>query len=159
MTEIQVVDRDLLDRVSRMATESPRRRKNFNFHAADAEPSHRLLNAIEPDSYIPPHCHADPSKDETIVVLRGVLGAIFFNHDGTVAYKALLQPGGDAVAVNVSHGVFHSLVALEPATVFFEAKAGPYMPLRESEKAAWAPAEAAPDSAKYLEFMRGLFLD
>ena len=157
MREIQIVDRDLLDRVTLMAKDSPRRRKNYNFHAADTEASHRLLNAMEPDSYIPPHCHADPSKDETIVVLRGMLGAIFFNHDGTVAHNALLQPGGEAVAVNVPHGVFHSLVALEPGTVFFEAKAGPYMPLREGERAAWAPAEGAPDAAEYLEYLRRLF--
>jgi len=157
MSDLQIIDRDLLDHVSRLAKESPRRRKNYNFHATDAESSHRLLNAMEPDSYIQPHCHADASKDETIVVLRGALGAVFFNHDGSVAHKALLQPGGEAVAVNVPHGVFHTLVALESATVFFEAKAGPYLPLREWERGAWAPQEGEPDAAAYLAFLRGLF--
>jgi cupin fold WbuC family metalloprotein len=157
MSDLQIIDRDLLDHVSRLAEESPRRRKNYNFHVADSEASHRLLNAMEPDSYIPPHCHADASKDETIVVLRGALGAVFFNHDGSVARKAVLQPNGEAVAVNVPHGVFHTLVALEPATVFFEAKAGPYLPLREDERGAWAPREGDSAAAAYLAFLRGLF--
>jgi hypothetical protein len=31
--------------------------------------------------------------------------------------------------------------ALEPGTVFLEAKAGPYLPLSADEKAPWAPVE------------------
>ena len=36
-------------------------------------------------------------------------------------------------------------------TVFFEAKAGPYVPLNATEKADWAPLEGAPDAAAYLD--------
>ena len=41
------IDRHLLDDVSRQARESPRLRKNLNFHATDDFPAHRLLNARE----------------------------------------------------------------------------------------------------------------
>jgi len=41
--------------------------------------------------------------------------------------------------------------------VFFEAKAGPYMPLGATEIAAWAPAEGAPDAQAYLREMHTLF--
>jgi cupin fold WbuC family metalloprotein len=79
MTKSCIIDNSLLDAVSKAAAESPRGRKNHNFHGADTEPCHRLLNAIEPGSYIQPHCHADANKDETIVILRGRLGAVIFN--------------------------------------------------------------------------------
>jgi cupin fold WbuC family metalloprotein len=157
MSELQIINRQLLDHVSGLAIESERKRKNFNFHEADSDASHRLLNGIEPGSYIPPHCHADSSKDETIVVLRGKLGTVFFDEYGAITHKVLLQAGGDAVAVNVPHGMFHTLVALEPGTVFFEAKAGPYQPLTEAERANWAPPEGAPDAPAYQASIVGLF--
>ncbi len=153
----QIINRELFDRVSSEARAVPRRRKNFNFHAAEADASHRLLNAMEPDSYIPPHCHRDASKDESIIALAGRFGVVFFDHEGKVTGTASLVPGGEAVGVNIPHGVFHSLVALEPGSIFFEAKAGPYQALEPAEKASWAPAEGAQDATDYLNFLRAMF--
>jgi cupin fold WbuC family metalloprotein len=150
-----VIDTALLDSVSAQAAASPRRRRNHNFHGADSDACHRLLNAIEPDSYVPPHCHA--AADETILALRGRLGMVFFDGAGNVAGKALIEPGGDAMAVDIPHGVFHSVVALTGGSVFFEAKAGPYRPLAPEERAPWAPAEGAPKAAGYLEMLKALF--
>jgi cupin fold WbuC family metalloprotein len=139
----------LLDAVSRAASESPRRRCNHNFHAADADVCHRLLNAIEPGSYVPPHRHLDPAKDETMIVLRGALGVVLFDASGTVTAHARLTPGGDPLAVNIPHGTFHTVLGLVPGTVFFESKAGPYTPLAAAEKAPWAPLEGADGAATY----------
>ena len=157
MSDLQIIDTQFLEHVSGLALESARKRKNFNFHAADNDSSHRLLNGIEPGSYVPPHCHSDPSKDETIIVLRGKLGAVFFDKYGAITHNVLLQAGGDALAVNVPHGVFHTLAALVPGTVFFEAKAGPYQPLTEAERANWAPPEGAPDAPAYQASIVALF--
>lgn len=155
--DIQLIGRELLDRVSSLARQSPRRRKNHNFHGADEDACHRLLNAMEPDSYIPPHCHLDPSKDETILALRGRFGVVCFDPEGGVQGKAMLQAGGEEIGVNIPHGVFHTLVALAPDGVFFEAKAGPYRPLSPEEKASWAPAEGEADARRYLAELKALF--
>ena len=48
-------------------------------------------------------------------------------------------------------------LALEPGTVFFEAKAGPYLPLAAEEKAPWAPAEGDPGVADYYAGLVALF--
>jgi cupin fold WbuC family metalloprotein len=157
MSNIQIMDRPLLDRVSAQAKESLRRRRNYNFHASDSEASHRLLNAIEPDSYIPPHCHNDPSKDETIVVLRGKLGMVFFDGKGKVIAKTVIEPQGENIGVNILHGVFHTLVALAPDSIFFESKAGPYKPLTPEERVGWAPSEDDAQAASYLESLKQLF--
>lgn len=157
MKTAPLIDRTLLDEVSRMARESPRHRKNYNFHAADEDVSHRLLNAMEPDSYIQPHCHADPAKDETIVALRGRFGVVFFDHSGSVTGTAVLEPSGPAVGVTIPHGVFHTLVSLAPGGVFFESKAGPYRPLASGERAPWSPAEQDTAAPAYLAHLAGLF--
>ncbi len=153
----RIIDQALLDVLSDEARNSLRRRKNRNFHTHDAAQAHRLLNAIEPDSYIAPHRHLDANKDESIIILRGKLGAVFFDDAGGVTQTVVLQPGGAAVGINVPHGAYHAVLALQAGTVFFEVKAGPYLPFTAEEKAPWAPAETAPAAAGYLERLRALF--
>jgi len=152
-----LITQTLLQEVAAEAAASPRRRKNRNLHAANESPAHRLLNAVEPDSYVQPHCHLDPAKDETIIALRGRFGVVLFEADGRVRSTAVFEPGGASIGVDIPHGTFHSLVALAPGSVFFEAKAGPYVAASAAERAPWAPAEGTPEAVGYLEIMRRLF--
>lgn len=154
---ITVIDQALLAAVAAEAQAAPRRRRNRNFHPADDYPGHRLLNAVEPDSYVMPHRHLDPTKDETILCLRGRLGIVVFDPCGAVDRSILLTPGGYSLGVDIPHGVFHAVLALEPGTVLFEAKSGPYVPLAADEKAPWAPAEGEPGVADYLARLHRLF--
>ncbi len=151
------IDQALFNQLVSQAKASPRKRKNFNFHASDSAICHRLLNALEMDSYIQPHRHLDPTKDETLIVVRGKLGAIFYDDAGNVTDKWVIEAGGDNVGIHTPSGVFHSFVALAPDSVIFEAKAGPYVPVGDKEKAPWAPVENSPDAVAYLEKMRALF--
>ncbi len=154
---ITVIDQALLAEVSAEAKQAPRRRRNRNFHPADDYRGHRLLNAIEPDSYVMPHRHLDPAKDESIVCLRGRLGIVVFGPSGLVDRNILLVPAGENVGVDIPHGIYHTVLALESGTVFFEAKAGPYVPLAGDEKAPWAPVEGDAGVADYLAQLRRLF--
>ncbi len=157
MTQPELIDTKLLDDTTTAARETPRRRKNHNFHTPASDAANRLLNAVEPGSYIPPHRHLDPAKDETFVVLRGRVGLICFDDAGKVTQLVVLQPGGDAVGANIAHGTFHTLVSLAPGSVFLEAKAGPYVPIGEAERAPWAPREGEPQAEDYLEELERVF--
>ncbi|MBJ6727904.1 WbuC family cupin fold metalloprotein [Geomesophilobacter sediminis] len=154
---MEIIDQELLDRLSEQARLAPRLRKNHNLHTADDSRCHRLLNAIEPDSYIRPHRHLSQDKDEAFVLLRGTLGVVTFNDEGEIMESVKLTAGRGAVAADIRHGVFHSAVSLEPGTVFFEAKAGPYQPLAPQELAPWAPEEGFHEGRVYLEKLRALF--
>jgi len=158
MNTFQIIDRDFLEQVSSQAKASPRRRRNHNFHASESDTCNRLLNAIEPDSYLQPHCHHEATKDETLIVVHGRLGVILFDERGAVTATAVLAPASESVGVNIPHGMYHTLVALEPGSVFFEAKAGPYAPLTPREKAPWAPAEGEPHAPAYLADLKRLFV-
>jgi cupin fold WbuC family metalloprotein len=144
------IDNALLDTVSAEAKASPRGRKNHNFHTSDTQPGHRLLNAIEPGSYIMPHRHLDPNKDETMVVLRGSFALVTFDDAGAIVDMVIVSHGGTPLGVDIPHGTWHTIFALETGTVFLEAKAGPYLPLTAEEKAPWAPAEGDPAALGYL---------
>jgi cupin fold WbuC family metalloprotein len=140
------IDQKLFNSLTAQAKASPRKRKNFNFHQTDNEICHRLLNALEMDSYI-----------QTLIVVRGKLGAIFFDDVGNVTHKVVIEAGGENVGLHTPSGVFHSFVALAPNSVIFEAKAGPYVPVGDNEKASWAPTENSPDAQAYLKKMFALF--
>ena len=153
---MKIVSRDLLQQLTESARTSPRLRKNHNLHHSDESRCHRLLNAIEPASYIRPHRHLDPEKDEAFILMSGRLGIILFSESGEVTETVVLSHQEGMLAADVPNGVYHTAVSLEPGTVFFEAKAGPYLPLREAEIAVWAPPEGDGGAAKYLEQLRQL---
>ena len=152
-----LIDVELLDTVSAAAQTSPRGRKNHNFHTADAAQCHRLLNAIEPGSYIRPHRHLDANKSEAMLVLRGSLGLVIFAEDGQVIQAIELAAGGTRCGVDIPQGCWHSVLALCAGTVFFEAKAGPYRPLGDEERAPWAPLEGDAAAVAYARQLQGLF--
>ncbi len=151
---MKIIDQRLLDKLTAQALTAPRLRKNHNLHPSDEFCCHRLLNAVEPGAYIRPHRHLDPAKDETFVILRGRMGIFVFDDRGTVIDKTVIAAGEEILAVDIPHGVFHTAVSLESGSVFFEAKAGPYHPLREDELAPWAPAEGSEEAAKYLSGLK-----
>lgn len=157
MSEVRIVDAAFLDAMSEAARALPRLRRNFNFHASENDACNRLLNAVEPGSYVRPHRHADRGKDETFVVVRGRFGFVAFDDAGGVTLAAVVAAGSDRCVVNVPHGTYHTLVALAPGSVFFEAKGGPFMPLSEAEYAPWAPAEGSPGAASFRERLEQLF--
>jgi cupin fold WbuC family metalloprotein len=148
---IKLIDQTLMGHLVDAARQAPRGRTNRNFHPDDAYPAHRLVIAIEPGSYVAPHRHLNPAKDETLIILRGSLGVVFFDAAGKFERRWVLRAGGETLGVDIPHGLYHTVFALEAGTVFFEAKAGPYVPISGEEKATWAPAEGSPDVLAYLD--------
>lgn len=55
MKDLELIDTELLNRVSEQAKASSRLRMNYNFHQSLKEKCHRMLNAVEPGTEIPIH--------------------------------------------------------------------------------------------------------
>ncbi len=155
---INLIRNDTLAELSQAAKTSPRLRKNLNFHTGNEAHCHRLLNALEPGTYVQPHCHQDLEKDETMIVLKGRFGVIIFDQHGEVIQHFIMAANDDNLGVTIPAGVFHSMLALESGSVFFESKAGPYAALTNAEKAHWAPNEGDPACVAYLEKLNALFI-
>lgn len=154
---MEVVTRELIAEVSAEARQNPRLRKNRNFHPSDESRCHRLLNAIEPGSYIRVHRHLDPEKSEAFVIMSGRLGIVTFDDNGEVGETVQLSHENGNLAADIPQGIYHTALALESGTVFYETKAGPYRLLNEDEKAPWAPEEADPLAPAFLQRLRHLF--
>lgn len=121
-----IIDEKLLDEVSSRAKASPRLRMNYNFHQSLDEKCHRMLNAVEPGTEVPIHRH--PTKDESFVVLRGKVKVTTYNDDGTVIESVMLCQEQGRYGVDIKKGVWHNLESLEPDSVIFECKEGPFVP-------------------------------
>ena len=121
-----VIDKKLRDEVSAQAKASPRLRMNFNFHQSLEDKCHRMLNAVELGTDIPIHRH--PDKEESFVILRGKVRSTTYNDDGSVIDSVVLCQEDGTYGVDIPKDVWHKLESLEPASVIFECKEGPYVP-------------------------------
>lgn len=136
---MKIIDKQLLDKTSEQAKQSPRLRMNYNFHERLDDPVNRLLNAMEPGSYIRPHRHLDPDKDEIFLLLRGKAVVFTFDDEGNITEKFLLDPMAGSHGAEIKPGVWHCLLVLEPDTVVYEVKSGPFAPLDPNNMAPWSP--------------------
>lgn len=125
MKELKIIDIQLLNEVSEKAKASPRLRMNYNFHQSLDDKCHRMLNALEPGTEIPIHRH--PSKDETIVILEGRAKVFTYNSRGTMKSFVVLDRDGAHYGVNIPKNTWHTLESLEPDSVIFECKEGPFV--------------------------------
>jgi len=145
------IDETLLDSVSSQARSLPRLRKNHNFHKEYSDTLQRLLNAIEPLTYIQPHKHEDPDKREVFLALRGRILVVEFDESGNIADHFILDPLKGVFGAEIPEKTFHTVVSLESGTVAYELKDGPYSPIDDKNFAAWAPKEGSPEAIPYLE--------
>ena len=122
---MKIIDKDLLNEVSSAAKASPRLRMNYNFHHSLEELCHRMLNAVEPGTEIPIHRY--PEKDESFVILRGKVRSTTYNDDGSIIESVVLCAEDGVYGVDIPKNVWHKLEAIEPASVIFECKAGPFV--------------------------------
>ena len=124
-----IIDKNLLDQVSEQAKVSPRQRMNYNFHQSLEDKCHRMLNAVEPGTVVPIHRH--PTKDESFVILRGKVRVTTHNDDGSIIEDVVLSQVSGNYGVDIPKNVWHKLESLEPASVIFECKEGPFVPHEE----------------------------
>ena len=154
-----VVDAALLAAKARDAAANPRRRDMHRFHAANGENPHRMVNTIQPGSYVRPHRHLAPAKSESFVLLSGSLGHVVFADDGSFSASdcVVLDRQRGVLAIDVRPGIWHGIVALAPDTAVFEVKPGPYTPIDDKDFAPFAPAEDAPEAKAYLRELEDRF--
>lgn len=165
-SQAQLITPELLDSLIEQARQSPRKRKNYNFHASDADNPHRFLNAILRGSYIRPHRHTTPPKPEAFLVLRGYALLFCFDDAGRVTERYLigdnlllpdlpawLRDYPTSRGIDLPAGVWHSIAALTEEVVIYEVKPGPYSPVTDKDFAPWSPVEGDDRVAAFLDLL------
>lgn len=136
---------------------SPRQRIMLPMHRRP-EGVQRMVNFIQPGSYIRPHRHPLPGRVECVAALQGCLGLLEFDPEGNVIGTWRLEAGRPAACLaDIDAGVWHGMVSLAPDSVMLEIKCGPYDPATDKEFPAWAPEENHADAPAYLRRLESLF--
>ena len=151
---VQHITLALLENLSHRARKNNRERLNHNFHQP-RDIVQRFLNAIEPDSYVRPHRHIAPERDEVFLVLKGEGAVIIFDKNGMVENVYSLNTGKGQWGVDIPGGIYHTIISLEKNSVFYEIKPGPYNPDIDKGFADWAPEENTPAAREFLTTLKG----
>ena len=143
------IDETFIDKTSVKAKKTDRRRMNYNFHKEASSTLQRMLNAIEPDTYLQPHKHENPDKVEAFFVLRGRVLVLEFDDDGNIIDHIILDSKKGNYGAEIPPRTWHIIISLEKDTVAYEVKDGPYNAENDKIFAPWAPAEGDPDALEY----------
>lgn len=126
-----IINEQLLNQVSSQAKDSPRLRMNYNLHEHLEDKVHRFFNAMEPETIVPIHRHRDTA--ETFILVRGKMRVVFYDNNKNIIEDTVLSDDNGNYGVHIPIGVWHWVEILEPNTVTFEVKEGPYHPLTDED--------------------------
>ena len=141
--DILSINNDFIADMHDRASESERKRMNYDLRTSPDDQSQRMLNVLEVGTEVPIHRHEDTA--ETVICIEGRLIEIFYEEQ--VEYvreetshleevvrrcsfrevaRVELCPREGKYGVQVPQGVWHTIEVLEPSTIF-EAKDGAYV--------------------------------
>lgn len=137
----------------RASRKSDRLRMILPLHREQGAKVQRLINFLQPGTYVRPHLHPLPHATESIVVLKGKIRFFTFNDAGKTRTDQILTSDLFPGVVDIEPRVWHSFLVLEEDTILFECKKGPYDAVSDKEFAAWAPPEGSAEAAEWLDKM------
>lgn len=151
---MKIISKQLLDETTEKAKQSPRLRMNYNFHDKLDDPVNRLINAMEPGTYLRPHRHLNAAKDEIFLLLRGKVAVFLFDEEGVITERLILDPLSGIYGAEIKAERWHALLVLESGSVIYEVKEGPFVPVTPENFAPWSPAaEDTIAVKKYMEYL------
>jgi cupin fold WbuC family metalloprotein len=145
------IDQNLVISCNKKAQSSVRKRTNHNFHEVNEDLIQRLINAVEPYSYIQPHKHENPDKREVFTILSVSVLVVEFDNSGKITDSIVLNFQNGNFGCEIKARTWHTIIALEPGSALFEVKDGPYNPNEDKIFAPWAPKEGDPDTNSYID--------
>jgi cupin fold WbuC family metalloprotein len=84
--------------------------------------------------------------------VSGSAAVLTFEPNGKVLEKIVLSQCGPNVAIEIPGSTWLTIASLQPGTVLFEIKKGPYQPVTDKDFAAWAPAEGERAAERFVQW-------
>ena len=121
--------------------QSSRKRIILPIHREQNALVQRMINFLQPGTYIRPHKHPLPHATESLVLLKGAIKFCTFDDDGNIISDQIVSAEPLPGVLDIEPNTWHSFKVLEPDTVLFECKKGPYDTETDKIFAEWAPEE------------------
>lgn len=140
---------ELIQQGIRGSRESERRRIILPIHRIQDAEVQRMINFLQPGTYIRPHKHSLNHATESLVLIQGAILFYTFNDSGEIETKHRVGSKPHAGVLDIEPNVWHSFKVLEPDTILFECKKGPYDAEKDKIFAPWAPEEGTADALNW----------
>lgn len=121
--------------------QSPRKRIILPIHREQDALVQRMINFLQPGTYIRPHKHPLPHATESLVLLKGAIRFFTFDDHGEIESDLVVSAEPLPGVLDIEPNTWHSFRVLKPDTVLFECKKGPYDAGTDKIFAEWAPEE------------------
>lgn len=131
--------------------ESERKRMILPIHRKQEAEVQRLLNFLQPGTYIRPHKHPLDHATESIILLKGSIRFFTFDDGGKVLTDHVISSSPIPGVLDIEPNVWHSFLVLEKDTLLFECKKGPYNAKTDKEFAEWSPSEGHQTVEKWMK--------
>jgi len=148
--DVTLIQNSMVDEAIKLSRISPRKRIILPFHKSSEDTLHRMLNVVQPGSYIRPHSHLETGKSESIIVIRGGICYITFDPSGNIKSHQNIFAGTEIFGVDSEPHVIHTFFALKEDTVVFEVKPGPYIKELDKGFEPWSPEENTVEAQEFL---------
>lgn len=143
----------IFDAGYKASADSPRKRIILPIHREQGAAVQRMLNFVQPGTYIRPHRHSADQAIESIVLLRGAIRFFIFDDKGNLKSATRLEAGTTSCIMDIEPNIWHSFIVAEPNTVLFECKKGPYEAMSDKDFAPWAPEEYTHEASEWVKKM------
>ncbi len=130
---------------------SPRKRMILPIHRVQEAEVQRLINFLQPGTYIRPHRHPLDHATESIVVMKGSIRFFTLDESGSVLTDNLLKSEPIPSVVDIEPNIWHTFIVLEENTILFECKKGPYNAETDKEFANWSLDESETNAFEQLK--------
>lgn len=132
---------EMIENGLKASRESERKRMILPIHRRQEAEVQRLVNFLQPETYIRPHKHPLNHATESIILLKGSIRFFTFDDDGEVLTEQVVSSTPIPGVLDMEPNVWHSFLVLEKDTILFECKKGPYNAETDKKFAEWSPSE------------------
>lgn len=133
--------------------ESERKRIILPIHRKQEAEVQRMINFLQPGTYLRPHKHPLPHASESLVLMNGSIRFYTFDEEGVVLSKNEINSKPVPGVLDIEPQVWHSFIVLEEDTVLFECKKGPYDVETDKTFAPWSPEEGSDYVQDWMNFL------
>lgn len=142
---------DLIEQGLEASRKSNRKRMILPIHRTQRAEVQRLINFLQPGTYIRPHLHPLPHATESIVILQGGIRFFTLGDDGSILTDQPLTSDPIPSVIDIEPRVWHTFLVLKEDTIIFECKRGPYNSETDKQFAEWAPEEGDPETDIFMQ--------
>ena len=135
-----------IEELKRTAAKAELKRARICLHPDHEDDIQEMIIAFCKGTYLRPHRHQN--KSESFHVMEGKLAVVFFDDNGTVVRRLILEAGKPSASFiyRLNRPLWHTVIILSETALIHETTNGPFV-REEREFAPWSIPETDPDAA------------